>query len=177
MISPVAAVKDWLVRAGMRHFDHSRWHIIPFSPILYTAVFLGAVTVLVTPSNNLQTMFGYPLYVLWSVTCMLCVPLLVVARRLVMGGTPRQRYIGLYLRFGLEFCLWLELWAVQIGQIANLFTPQRTDSEPYLFSLFTLAACGIFVGCLVLRDLWVVWVTEMTATQIKNADDGRGDGV
>lgn len=163
----------WLKRAivnyGMKNFGSpddldGRMHVTPFSPYLYIATYLGAICVMVFPDSHLRELMGYPLYIAWCSTVMLCVPMIFIGRAWAKAPRLPLRYVAIWLRLGGGTGMFFAYLAAVVAQFFHI----ENDTDDLLFlNTFVMVAVVIFTGQLVARDFWVMFLTESIANRIE----------
>lgn len=144
-------------------FFATNWARVPFQPILFLFMFVGAILIVVfdvtTPAFD-ATAGG--VFWQWILLSLICPPMALAAWTLIRFHSGKARYFGLLIRFGAD-----------VGQLASMsafLTVVADDldtiaSEVYAAQLFT--AVWWFLVTLVIRDIWKLALTERVATAIE----------
>lgn len=147
------------------------WARVPFQPILYTFLLLGALLIVLFDIDYPAFVHNSRLFIQWIALSVLMPPLALLSWILIKFHPGRPRYLGFWLRA-----------AADVGQIASVsafiaVVSQQIDpiaSEIYAAQIFS--AVWWFLLVLVIRDIWKIVLTERVATAIEQRKDDEADG-
>jgi hypothetical protein len=155
---------------GNRYFAES-WRLIPFQPILFLAMWIGAWLVILTGNEPLHLEnISEHIYTLWA-GAGLTAPLLYLGSRFLILHKPGiWRYRGYWLRLAAD----VAEFAVLSSFLLSRFEVGFLDADYRTFALTILVGCDMFILFLIVRDIWKLALTESVANYLHNAHD-EGD--
>ena len=146
----------------------SDWQRIAFQPMLYLALWVGAIVVIIwgdiwsMPPTLRDTSEG--VFIVWGTLSLFCPPLGLIALWMIQSESGVVKYRGFWMRL-----------AADIGQFTALFVyvAYRFHIGDYhVMTMAVLVACVVFIGHLVMRDAKRVHAVENLAKKLH-----RGEGV
>lgn len=157
-------VADW--------FD-APWRIIPAQPVLFAFMWIGAIHVLATTTNDRLGFdvagFGRVTYYAWNFL-MLVGPVMVGSAKLLLRY-QRGRYLvwGYWLRLGGDAAVFASLAAYLVTRLVVLGI-HMGDSP--LFSMITFTGIEVLVGAFIVRDIGSLVMLERVTSRVH----ARGTG-
>lgn len=163
---------DRFIRLGERIFSDDPWHRVPFQPILYLMLW-GAVLRMATTDTDkpipFDSFFATNVEEVWVALGLTCPPLALVAWWLITKCRwKRSSLAGLWVRLGADAG---QFMALLTYHIAVAFTGPHYDTEGRVYARYVVGAAIMFVGVLVIRDIWALTLTEKLAGRIRRHRD------
>lgn len=143
------------------------WQRIAFQPMLYLALWVGAIVVMVcgdrwsAPPTLRDTTEG--VFVIWGASSLVCPPLALVALWMIQSQSGVVKYRGFWLRLGAD-----------IGQFTALFVYvayRMHIGDYHVMTMAVLMSCVVFIGHLVMRDAKRVHALENLAKKLHRGED------
>lgn len=150
-------VRAWIDR-GNRYFAID-WRIVPFQPILYLCLFVGAVLVHTVSTDHPS--FTGSTFFWWVTLSTICPPLAFSSWVLIHWFPGKPRYFGYWMRFAADFGQFCSLSAF-LTAISATINP--IAAELYASEIF--AAAWLFIVLLLIRDAWKLVLNEQIAGRI-----------
>ena len=156
------------IRFGERHFNTDPSHWWPGLPVVYLFAFGGGVRILATSSGppiQFEVWPGHWAEPAWGAMIVLC-PLMAVAAWWLIERSrrPWSSLAGLWLRLGADTGLFA---ALMTFHIATVLTYVSGNSESRIMSRYMVGAVLVFVFAAVVRDMWVLAITERLAKRLR----------
>lgn len=158
------------VSAAFRHLNTyfaMNWARIPFQPILYTFLFIGALLVIGFDVDYPAFEDTPHVFWQWIILSVICPPLSLASWILIKWHPGRPRYVGFWIRAGSD-----------VGQLFSVtafiaaISPQIDYVASELYAAEIFSAVWWFILILVIRDVWKIVVTERVATVLEDRKDG-----
>jgi hypothetical protein len=145
------------------------WRVVPAQAVIYTFLFIAAVHVIVTTSNEQigfrEAGLGAATYYWWNVLILLGPAMTGVAYLLIRHASGHLTVWGLWLRLGGDLSVLATLTALIATWIMVLTDVGPLGDSP-LFALIALSGLTVFTGMLVVRDIGALIVLERIANVI-----------
>lgn len=163
-----------IVRRLNRYFRVSAWSLIPFQPILYFFVWGAAIRLAI--NDGLPPPFDDTIargfYEVWLTLGITGPPLTLLAWWMITKCSGRCTFLGMWLRLSSDIQVGTVLLSYHLVNVAD-----KAAGEGKIFSRYVVGAAMLFTLCLVIRDMWVLILTEVMATRIRRGDCGpNGEG-
>ena len=157
-------------RSLTRWVDHP-WPVIPYAPLFFLAAFVGRLVILAgggepIPFDHVLGVYGYTIWLWLGIIC----PIMLGASWwMIFRKAGRWRYAGLWVRFGANMGMACALAGFILGyRESERYLLTRLD-DAHLMALTLLASIWVFLVASVVRDVWVLALTERIAHQVRNA--------
>ena len=142
------------------------WGALPAVPILYGTLLLGAIQVSVfdpIPGGPDDIATEWWASLSWRILSIMSPVLAFIAWWLINRRSGQTRLFGLWLRLAGDLGRWLE--------------DRGEYDDPRIYFTYALTGVLIFVGMLVIRDVWIlVQVEEITRELERLAQDSGHEG-
>lgn len=166
------AAVDWFIKLGNRWFTQDAWHRVPFQPILYLMLWGAVLRIAVTNRDspmNFENVISPSASTAWVVLGLGCPPLAGLAWWLIKRCKWHKAALaGLWIRLGADVG---QLVALVAYHIVVVFTMPAVGTEARVYARYAVGACIMFVGVLVLRDIWSLVLTERVAGRMRGRDE------
>lgn len=162
------------IRWGYRWFSDGRFHRVPFQPVLYLFLFFGTVRVACSDHTPIRfEVVGPWVYSAWIVVGLLC-PLLALLSwwLIVRSRWALAALLGTYLRVPADAGMFFSLLAFHLAGVLNCHAAPGCDLEETIFSRYLMAATIVFVGLLLVRDVWSIALINRMAKSLGGRDVG-----
>ncbi|AYB70692.1 hypothetical protein SEA_JOIEB_60 [Mycobacterium phage JoieB] len=148
----------------------TNWARVPFQPVLYMFLFLGALLVVSFDLDYPAFEEHSVVFWQWIALSLICPPMALSSWILIRWHPGRPRYVGFWVRLGAD--------AGQLASLSCFLTVISQDidyiaSELYAAEIFS--AVWWFVIILVIRDIWKLAITERLAAAIDKQQRAEGD--
>jgi hypothetical protein len=147
------------------------WPIVPFAPLFFFAAFAGRFIVMAgggeeIPFDDVLGVYGYPI---WLWLGILCPVMLVASWWMIFKKSGRWRYSGLWVRFGANMGMACALAGFILAYQAEERALLTRLDDAHLMVLTLLTSIWVFLVVSVVRDVWVLVLTERVAHGVRNA--------
>lgn len=155
-------VPRWIRRIDS-YFGQDGWSLIAFQPILYLFILGAALRLWINqaepPNFDKSIVQGfYPVWLALGVTGPL---LTLLSWFLIQKCRGRATFIGLWVRLSGD----IQVFTVLLTYHITVVTTFQID-EARIFSRYVVGASIMFTIALIIRDLWVLFITERLAMRI-----------
>lgn len=153
-----------------RYVSSRLWPLIPFQPILYFFI-LGAVVRLWMNQSAppaFDDVFAQGFYGAWLAMGIVGPLLALLSWWLVRTRAGRWRFLGMWTRFSSDIMVFTVLLSFHVVTIKSVLGVPPSESK--IFARYMVGATLIFTLTLIVRDVWVLVVTERLAGRIHRGD-------
>lgn len=159
-------LRRWVGRLNT-YILESHWVVVPFQPVLYFFIF-GASIRLGTNREQPIDFDGFiapGFYELWVFLGIIGPLITLLSWWLIQKVSGRWRFIGLWLRLSGDVQVFTIILAYHI------ITTAQARTESTIYSRYIVGASIIFVIAMIIRDVWVLVVTERLAARIHRGEN------
>ena len=168
----MARVVDRFIRWGAQWFSQDAWHRVPFQPILYLMLWGAVLRIVIINRDspmNFDSVISPSASTAWTALGLGCPPLAALAWWLIKRCKwHKSALAGLWIRLGADVG---QLVALVSYHIVVVFTMPAVGTEARVYARYAVGACIMFVGVLVLRDIWSLVLTERVAGRMRGMDE------
>lgn len=166
---------DRFIAWGGRTFSGDTWHRVPFQPILY--LFSWAVVVRVAISDRVPIQFDqiHPgTYVIWVIFGLLAPVLALLSWWMICRSpNPKSTWLGIYVRLAADIMQFSVLLTFHVAGV--LSCAPCNLREDTVVRRYIVAASIVFVFLLILRDIWVILLTNRVADYLHSQEASPDD--
>lgn len=161
---PVIVFLDFLVKFFLPPEHSTDWVIVPWQPLLYLSMWIGALTLILfgdfanLPSETADFTGVGGIDWAWTGLSILCPPIALGSLHLIKFRTGEKRYRGYWLRL-----------AADIGQFTSLsmyIATRFADGDYRVYPTSILIAAMLFIAALIYRDVRALIRTEILARRL-----------
>lgn len=155
-------VPRWIRRIDT-YFGQDGWSLIAFQPILYFFVCGAAIRLWANTSDvplNFDDVVVCGFYPVWIAMGALGPIQALLSWYLIQKCRGTATFIGMWVRLGADIQVFTVILTYHIQ------ATMRAGTESMIFSRYMVGACMLFVIGLVIRDIWVLVITERLAKRI-----------
>ena len=157
-----------IIRMGNAYFG-SRWRVVPFQPVLYALTGLATIHVSLTDNESIgfdRAFGGTWFHYVWVILGLFAPLQLACSILLINKYTGKRRYRGYWFRLSADVAQFTTLTTFLMAWLHSPYP--IADSDYRMFLLFILVAAIIFVGELIIRDIWKLVLIERVANSVEN---------
>ena len=154
-------VPRWIRRIDS-YFGQDGWSLIAFQPILYLFILGAALRLWINQDEpiNFNDVVIEGFYPVWLALGIGGPVLALISWYMIQKCSGRISFIGLWLRLSADIQVFTVVLTYHIQSASRFATESR------IFSRYIVGATLIFLVCLMIRDAWVLFITERLASRI-----------
>lgn len=156
----------WIRRVDA-YFSTDTWSLVPFQPILYFFLWGAAIRLWIDQSAppNFDDIVVRGFYPVWLGLGVVAPPLALLSWFLIQKCSGRWSFIGMWVRWVADVQMLVAVLAYHLTNVAKVATETR------VYSRYLTGAILVFIVTLIIRDIWVLIITERLAFRIHRGDE------
>jgi hypothetical protein len=167
------SLTDRFLLWGARVFAPGKWHKVSFQPILY--LFSWGAILRISISDDMPIRFDQiqPVtYATWQAFGLTAPPLALLSWWLICRCNRRcSSCLGIHLRLAADIMQFSTLLTFHIAGILNCI--DCNNMEMTVYRRYLVAAGLVFIFALIIRDIWVIVLSNRVARQISQQRDAE----
>jgi hypothetical protein len=155
----------WIRRVD-RYFGQDGWSLVAFQPILYFFLWGAAIRLWIDadPPPNFDDIITQGFYPVWLSLGIIGPPLALLSWFLIQKCYGKWTFIGMWVRWAADVTMFIAVLTYHLTNVAKAATESR------IYSRYIVGATLVFILCLIVRDAWVIFITERLAMRIHRGE-------